>query len=196
MALATALVIGVTRGLAHALEADHVAAVATFAAADRTASRALRSACLWGAGHAAAVLGLGGALVASGVQVPAGLARAFDAGVVVLLVWLGISALRGSSGQPARAQWVRFTAGLVHGLSGTAALTIFLAMHVQGRAAAIGFLGVFGVATLAAMIGVGALLGWSLRAGGARVPAVLRAARIGSGLASLVTAAIVARQLW
>lgn len=198
MSLGAALVIGMTRGLAHALEADHVAAVATFVSEDRSVGRAARSALLWGAGHAAAIVGLGGALIALGVELPPHLAKVFDAGVVLALVGLGLAALRSASAAPSppvQAGWLRFGVGLVHGLSGTAALTVFLALHVRERAAAVGFLGVFGLSTLAAMGAVSALLGWSLAGASARLPRLARALRAASGVASLATAALVASAL-
>ena len=86
--------LGLLLGLRHALEADHVAAVATLAR--RRASLAQRAAVggAWGAGHATSLLAVGAAVLLLGVAMPPALTRACEVGVGFLLVALGARVLR------------------------------------------------------------------------------------------------------
>ena len=88
------LALGFLLGVKHALEADHVAAVA--ALATRQTSLAQRAALggAWGVGHALTLFGVGAAVLGLGLALPAGLARGFEAAVGVVLVALGLDVLR------------------------------------------------------------------------------------------------------
>ncbi len=190
MSVAAALALGVTSGLAHALEADHIAAVATFAARDSGLARALRSGAMWGVGHGLAVVGVGTALVLAGVKVPDALGVAFDLAVAGVLVLLGGLALRRMNPPPG--DGARVAVGVVHGLSGTAALTVLVALHTRERAEAIGFLLVFGAATVAAMAAVSLGFGWSLRSATRLAPRLPVLARGLAGLGSIAAGVAVA----
>lgn len=86
----SALGVGFTLGLKHALDADHLAAVAVIVGDRR---RSLLEASLvgvtWGAGHAAALTSVGLAVVLLGVRMPAGLAAATELAVGAMLAVLG-----------------------------------------------------------------------------------------------------------
>jgi hypothetical protein len=88
------LALGFFLGVRHALEADHVAAVATLATRARSAGESARLAALWGAGHASVLLLVGGVVVAAGAVVPDGLARFFEGAAGLLLAGLGVDVLR------------------------------------------------------------------------------------------------------
>ncbi|MFB6281572.1 MAG: hypothetical protein ABEH40_06100 [Haloferacaceae archaeon] len=91
---ATALLAGCVFGARHAVEADHVAAVATLVeSGDGRESAATGVA--WGIGHSLPVLAVGGLSVALGLRVPANLSTAFEAVVAVVLIALGVRAVRG-----------------------------------------------------------------------------------------------------
>ncbi len=92
--MASVLLLGFLIGLRHALEADHLAAVATLATRTRSLRRALRLGALWGLGHSL-TLGLvgGGVLLAEGL-VAAETARLLEALVGVMLVLLGADVIR------------------------------------------------------------------------------------------------------
>lgn len=87
----TFLALGFLIGLRHALEPDHVAAVASIATRGGTFGDHARTGALWGVGHALMLLLLGGTCVALGLSVPAALERALEAAVGVMLVGLGVS---------------------------------------------------------------------------------------------------------
>jgi hypothetical protein len=79
-------------GLRHALEADHLAAVATLVE-DGDASALTGAA--WGVGHSVPIVALGALFVGAGVRLPAVVATAFEVVVAAGLVGLGVWALAG-----------------------------------------------------------------------------------------------------
>lgn len=88
--MATVVVLGFLVGMRHALEADHLAAVATLARESRgVRDGALRGA-VWGLGHTLTLFVVGGVCLFVGGVVPAGFARAAEAGVGAMLVVLGL----------------------------------------------------------------------------------------------------------
>jgi uncharacterized membrane protein len=78
----------------HALEADHVAAVASLATRSASVRQTAWLAAMWGAGHAATLVLAGALTFALGVALPPGLARVFEAAAGLLLVYLGVDVLR------------------------------------------------------------------------------------------------------
>lgn len=83
-------------GFLHALEVDHMLAVTTFVAGRPSLATAARFGFRWGVGHSLAVLAFGGVLLATGIQWPERF-DAFGEGVVgVMLIGLGLWALRSS----------------------------------------------------------------------------------------------------
>ncbi len=83
-------------GFLHALEVDHMLAVTTFVAGRPALSTAARFGFRWGVGHSVAVLALGGVLLVTGVRWPEGFDAIGEGVVGLMLVGLGIWALRSS----------------------------------------------------------------------------------------------------
>jgi len=198
MSVVAASVLGLGLGLKHAFEADHVAAVCTFVARGGTVARAAWSGALWGLGHGAVMVLAGGALVASGATVPAPVALALDVAVAVMLVGLGVGALVSRRQKPAeddappetikRPIWV----GLVHGASGTAALTLLVASTMQARSAALVFVGVFGLASVVGMALIAALVAWPMRSLTRVAPSLAPRLQVLAGLGSIAAGIAVA----
>jgi ABC-type nickel/cobalt efflux system permease component RcnA len=88
------LLLGFLLGIRHALEADHVAAVATLAARSARIRDTVKVAAWWGTGHGATLVALGSVLVVLGASLPEGLARGFEALVGLVLALLGGDVLR------------------------------------------------------------------------------------------------------
>ncbi|MFC4358876.1 high-affinity nickel-transporter protein [Halobium salinum] len=87
MTLVSALAAGAVVGVRHALEPDHLAAVATLVRDDdRNPARIGAS---WGVGHSVPVVALGLLFVALGVRLPESVTTLFEAVVGVVLVYLG-----------------------------------------------------------------------------------------------------------
>jgi len=87
------LLLGLLLGARHAIEADHVAAVAALTARSHSPREGAKLAAVWGLGHAATLLALGGALILAGLSLPEAIGRAFEGFVGVVLVALGVDVL-------------------------------------------------------------------------------------------------------
>lgn len=207
MSLASAALLGLGLGIRHALEADHLAAVCTLVARGGGAASAARAGALWGAGHGAVIVVAGSALILSGAQVPASLATTLDLAVAVMLVALGVSAIASreqrlshahahatgaarshDASPPAKPLLV----GLVHGASGTAALTLLVATTIPARADGLAFIALFGVASIFGMATAAALVALSLGRVTRHAPSLTGAVRAASGIASIAAGVAVA----
>ena len=94
MTLPTILALGLVFGMQHALEADHLAAVATLAARERSLAGTLRQGIAWGVGHTLTLLVFGGVVLLLGAAIPEKAAHWLEAAVGVMLVLLGADLLR------------------------------------------------------------------------------------------------------
>jgi ABC-type nickel/cobalt efflux system permease component RcnA len=92
--MAAFLVLGFLLGLRHALEADHVAAVASLATRSPRLAHTVRLAVAWGVGHTLALVCFGAALLALEISLPEEAGRALESVVGVVLVLLGADVLR------------------------------------------------------------------------------------------------------
>ena len=89
-----ALLLGFVLGMKHALDADHVAAVAALGTGTASVSDRVKLAGLWGLGHAGALLSMGVAVLAFGLGMPPAVAHAFEGLVGIMLIVLGADVLR------------------------------------------------------------------------------------------------------
>ena len=108
------LFLGFLIGLRHALEADHVAAVASLASAERSVGRIVAHGVVWGAGHAATLLAVGGSVVLLGVSMPERLAVWLEFAVGVMLVGLGAWVLIRLARDRIHFHTHRHTGGVMH----------------------------------------------------------------------------------
>lgn len=203
--LATALV----AGFAHALEADHMAAVTAFVARRPHPLRALGFGVRWALGHSLALLLVGGALVTLDLRFSAATLRALEAGVGAMLVGLGAWALGGALHQHAyddehrRAHrlgvehshhhdhhgttWV----GLAHGLAGVSGFLALLPVtFLASPWLAGGYVLLFGLGTVLSMGGYALAAGLLFHRVGAHAPALGRALRLCAALATLTVGAL------
>lgn len=89
VSLLSVLGLGFALGMLHCLEADHLAAIATVLAGPRRRLRGARVGLVWGLGHAATVMAVGAAVVATGSALRQGWATGFEFAVGLVLVGLG-----------------------------------------------------------------------------------------------------------
>lgn len=92
--LISLLILGFLLGLKHALDADHIAAMASLATRSPGIRSTLRVAGAWGVGHASILVLFGTVLLLLGATLPEHVARWLEALVGVMLVLLGIDVLR------------------------------------------------------------------------------------------------------
>jgi ABC-type nickel/cobalt efflux system permease component RcnA len=88
------LVFGFLLGLKHAVEADHVAAVATLASRSSSLKDHVVLAGSWGIGHAATIVAASAVIVGLGLSLPAYAATTVETAVGLMLVALGADVLR------------------------------------------------------------------------------------------------------
>ncbi|NQU56430.1 MAG: urease accessory protein [Rhodospirillales bacterium] len=83
------LFLGFLLGMRHALEADHVAAVAVLASRAKTFRQAVPLGVMWGLGHTLTLLAFGAVIVVLNSSIPQQFAQILEALVGVMLVGLG-----------------------------------------------------------------------------------------------------------
>jgi len=206
-----AIALGFLFGLQHATDADHVVAVASIVSrTGRFASGALVGA-FWGIGHTVTVAAAGIGIVLFNVTVTPRAGLSLELAVAFMLMALGVARIvrlmrdrdekrgpladeheHGAPGfwlvlrtlGPAQAARSTLT-GLVHGLAGSAAVALLVLSTVRSPYAAVVYLLVFGLGTIAGMTAITALLSVPFTA---RLPILLRFRRalaLGTGLLSL-----------
>ncbi|MBI4165766.1 MAG: urease accessory protein UreH [Acidobacteria bacterium] len=87
------LALGFVLGLRHALDADHLAAVSTFASEEKSLFRSSMIGVSWGMGHTAALLAFGMAIAAFRLALTPRLSQVLEFIVGLMLISLGVSVL-------------------------------------------------------------------------------------------------------
>jgi len=182
--------LGSLLGMRHALEPDHLAAVSTLVTGERSSSKAAFLGACWGLGHTVSLIAVGTALVVLRTQMPVRVSEAFEFLVALMLVGLGLRAIRLASrqgpagpvhvhhhgtrvhvhqGAPAHIHIGAWTlarrplvVGAIHGLAGSGALTALVLTTLPSTAARITYMAVFGLGSTLGMAALSGLLGWPL----------------------------------
>jgi ABC-type nickel/cobalt efflux system permease component RcnA len=92
--LFSVIFLGFLIGMQHAMEADHVAAVASLATRSRSPGQTARQGAAWGAGHALTLFVFGGLVLVMDTLVPERFAQGLELAVGFMLVFLGLDVLR------------------------------------------------------------------------------------------------------
>jgi hypothetical protein len=157
------MVLGFFLGMRHATDADHVIAVTTIVARQKSASGAATIGAAWGVGHTLTILVVGGGIIFFGWVIPPRVGLSMEFSVGVMLILLGIMNLTGVMrpigwmdrhlGRIAAYQLVRpLVVGVVHGLAGSAAIALLVLTTIRNPAWALWYLLVFGLGTIAGMM--------------------------------------------
>ena len=196
---------GVLLGMRHAGEPDHLAAIGTLVAEERSPRGGLRLGAFWGLGHTLSLLAVAALLTALQTRLPARVADIFELAVAIMLLGLGTRALaravreggsgpstihahgadrhqhRGPAGHvhlgPWTLSWRPLLVGILHGLAGSGALTALVLASLPTTAARLWYVALFGIGSIAGMAVLSGLAGWLL----ARLGRRPGAARILSG---------------
>jgi cytochrome c biogenesis protein CcdA len=196
----SAAFLGFLLGLKHATDADHVVAITTIVAREKSFRRAAWIGGLWGIGHSVTVFLVGGALVVFRIALPPRVGLGLEFGVALMLILLGFNALRPSSKPaphshdvPARFNGIRpVVIGVVHGLAGSAAAALLVLAAIPETAWALAYLFIFGVGTIAGMTLITAMLATPSVLAADRVARLQGGIRLAAGALSLVFGVIVA----
>jgi len=93
MSIGATLLLGMMLGMRHALDADHLAAVATLVTRSRSVGHTVWQGVAWGAGHTITLLLFGGAVLVLGLVLPERAALGLELAVGIMLVLLGAEVL-------------------------------------------------------------------------------------------------------
>ncbi len=88
------LFLGLLIGMRHALEADHVAALASLASNNQSIKDTVKHGAVWGVGHTITLFIFGGMMLLIGHSISEQLVQALEFSVGIMLVVLGIDVLR------------------------------------------------------------------------------------------------------
>ena len=193
--LITSSGLGSLLGMRHALEPDHIAAVSTLVTGERSSYKAAFLGVCWGLGHTLTLVAVGTVLVILRAEMPARATDAFEFGVALLLVGLGLRAIylaarQGPAGAvhahhhgrvahvhqgaPAHIHIGAWTlarrpllVGAVHGLAGSGALTALVLATLSSTTARITYMALFGFGSTMGMAALSGLLGWPIARMGA-----------------------------
>ena len=87
--------LGFLLGMRHATDPDHVIAVATIVAREKTRAGATAIGAAWGVGHTVTILIVGGGIILLGWVIPPRIALSMEFGVGLMLIVLGLMNLSG-----------------------------------------------------------------------------------------------------
>lgn len=190
LATLSACVLGFTSGVRHALEPDHLAAVSTLVADQKSPRASFRYALAWGAGHGAMLVLAGGALAMFRSELPELASDAFELVVAVALVALGVRGLVHAAragrvgpsffhrhGDIAHAhagpgdhlhlnRWtlarLPFAIGLLHGLAGSGALAALVVARIPSPVFGLSFIAIYALGAALGMAALAGVLGFPL----------------------------------
>jgi sulfite exporter TauE/SafE len=176
------LLIGLWFGLWHATEADHLAAVSTIVSEKKNLFASSIIGGLWGLGHTISLFVVGLVVIFLKLQITPELEAKLEGGVGIMLVLLGVNALRKlyltkdahlhahehdhghkhvhihSHGEKSDEKWHHNLSprsvliGMVHGLAGSAALMLLVVPTIKSPLMAIGYIVIFGVGSIGGMM--------------------------------------------
>ena len=178
----------------HATDVDHVVAVTTMIGRQRGLRDALALGALWGVGHTATILVVGGAIVLFDVVIPHWLELCLEMMVAVMLIVLGVWNLRrgvhpshDASHRHASPslRWRPLAIGVLHGLAGSAAVALLLLATIREPVWAMTYLAIFGVGTVLGMMLTTMMMTMPLAAASRRFGSLERVAAKLTGALSL-----------
>lgn len=187
--LALTLLTSLLLGMRHATDPDHVIAVTTIVARERSPLRAAGIGALWGLGHTITVLAVGGAIILFRLSISPRVGLSVEFAVAVMLVALGVFNMAGGIARQSHAgarpaSLPPLLVGTVHGLAGSGAATVFVLGLIPDPLLALAALVIFCLGTVAGMALVTAAIALPAAYANARVDRMQRSLRFASGLLS------------
>jgi sulfite exporter TauE/SafE len=174
--------VGFLLGLKHALEADHVVAVSTLTSQTKSIWKSSLAGAAWGMGHTITLLLVGLVLLTFKLTIPDKLALAFEFTVGITLVALGIDVLRKVRKEKMHAHphehdgeahlhlhrhadtsshehiHKSFLIGTIHGLAGSAALTLLILASTKSISQGLLYILIFGAGSIIGMLMVSGVI--------------------------------------
>jgi sulfite exporter TauE/SafE len=208
------LSIGFVLGLQHATEADHLAAVSTIVSEKKNLLTASLVGGLWGIGHTISLFAVGVLVIFLKLQISSVTESRLEACVGLMLVLLGLNALRklfkasrvhlhshehdgylhshvhvhrkdANEASHHRLSPRSVVIGMVHGLAGSAALMLLIVPTINSSAIALLYILIFGIGSIGGMMAMSFLLGLPFHFTAGRFDFLNRGIRLAAGLFSL-----------
>lgn len=196
----SALLIGFAVGLRHALDADHLVAVATFLRPDSDTKRYAKLGVFWGVGHTLTILAICTAVALTTLEISPGLEAALEGIVGIMLIGLGIHSWHSLKHQGVhfhvhshtdgtthihahrhdeltevhhpdahhhaheRSPLIKaLMVGAVHGIAGSAAVSVLSLARASSVSEGLLFVLVFGLGTIIGMFALSFALAWPIQ---------------------------------
>lgn len=208
------LFIGFVLGLRHATEADHLAAVSTIVSEKKNLFTASIVGGFWGIGHTISLFAVGLVVIFLKLQISAPVEAKLEAGVGLMLVILGLNALRKlykskkihahthehgerahthfhtHADEKAEESHHRFSprsvvVGMVHGLAGSAALMLLIVPTISSPLVALVYILIFGIGSIGGMMVMSLLIGLPFHFTANRFDLLNKGIRLCAGVFSL-----------
>jgi hypothetical protein len=155
--------LGLVLGMRHSTDPDHVVAVSTIVARERSIPKGALIGVLWGLGHTITIVAVGAGIILFKLAIPPRLGLSMELAVAAMLILLGVLNLTGVlnrvthhfAPEPGLGLFhiLRPLAiGLVHGLAGSAAVALLVLSMISSPAWAVAYLAVFGLGTVLGMM--------------------------------------------
>jgi sulfite exporter TauE/SafE len=204
------LALGFVLGLRHATDPDHVIAVTTIVARQRTMAGAALIGATWGVGHTLTMLVVGSGIIVFGWVIPPRIGLSTELSVGVMLIVLGIMTLTGRAdhdhafvhrldhrfGALGPYRLVRpLLVGIVHGLAGSAAVALLVLATIQNPRWAVFYLLIFGLGTIVGMMLMTAVIVVPFAYTTTRLDRLNRGLRLASGAISLAFGLFIAYRI-
>jgi sulfite exporter TauE/SafE len=181
--LISLLGLGLVLGLKHALDADHVIAVSAIVSQTRSLRKSSLYGALWGIGHTTTLLIVGAIILGFKLAMPEKMALSFEFIVGIVLVILGIDVIRRIKKEKIhlhehehdKKRHAHFHShredkshththksvivGMVHGVAGSAALTLLVLTTVKSIFHGLLYILVFGFGSIIGMVFISAIIG-------------------------------------
>jgi len=172
------LSVGFVFGMRHALEADHLAAVASLATGSTSIQQTIKQGAVWGLGHTITLFIFASIALLVDSIIPKNYAAALEAGVGFMLLLLGLDVLRRlrlDNQQAIRHPKIKISkqhqvphqrlfeqstnkfpkrallVGFMHGLAGSAALLILTIQHINTPILSLLYIALFGLGSILGM---------------------------------------------
>lgn len=213
------LLIGFVFGLYHAIEADHLAAVSAIVSEHRNVWTASVIGGFWGFGHTISLFFVGALVIFLKLQISERVEGWLEGLVGVMLVLLGVNAIRKifaaqkihahthehdghkhshihiHHNEKAERSHHRFApravaVGMIHGLAGSAGLMLLVLPTISSAAVALLYIAIFGVGSIAGMMIMSLLMGLPLYFTAERFITINKGIRFLAGAFSLVWGAL------
>ena len=213
------LLLGFVFGLYHAIEADHLGAVSAIVSEHKNVLTASVIGGFWGLGHTISLFIVGALVIFVKVQISENTEGFLEGVVGIMLVFLGLNAIRKIFAaqkihththdhdghqhshihihreEKAEVSHHRFAprsmlVGMIHGLAGSAGLMLLVLPTIPSPSVALLYIAIFGIGSIAGMMIMSLLMGLPLYFTAGRFISINRGIRLLAGAFSLVWGAM------